>query len=206
MIDVKEAYQRVWEHYNRIVTFSKDEFEMVTALSEIRLLKKGDFVYKQGRIPCYGGYVYRGALRHFHTDPQTRIETTVGFEFEDSCIGDLRSIFYHEPAPTSLQTLEDTVLGTLKKEHYLYLVDHCRPFARMMLLAMEHRYNAIIADTVRTRTEEAETTYLKMVSDYPEVLQRVPQRHIASYLGVKPQSLSRIRKNIATAERSRQVA
>jgi CRP-like cAMP-binding protein len=196
MIDIQEARLRVWKHYNKIITFSREDFAMVIDRSELLTLRKGDYVYKQGKIPAYGGYVYRGALRHFHTHPYSGNETTVGFQFEDACIGDLRSIFYNEPTSTSLQALEDTVLAILKKEHYLYLVDHCRPFAKMMLLAMEQRYNTLLGETIKNRNEEAEEKYLKLLQDLPQVLRRVPQHYIASYLGIRPQSLSRIRKNI----------
>ncbi len=197
MIDYSTAYKRLWEHYNRIVPFSKEEFDMIMNAGDVRMLRKGELVYKQGRVPTYGGYVYQGALRHFHTDPHTKVETTVGFEFEDSCIGDLRSIFYNEPTTTSLQAVEDTILGTLEKKHYLYLVDHCRPFAKMMLLAMEHRYDSLVRDSIRNRNQEADQAYLTMLKNYPQILRRVPQHYIASYLGIKPQSLSRIRRQIA---------
>lgn len=206
MIDFQKAYHRMWDHYNSIVPFSQEEFDMVVKRGELRTVRKGDLVYKQGRIPAYGAYIYHGALRQFHTDSKTGVETTVGFEFEGSCIGDLRSIFYQEPTCTSLQALEDTVLGTLSKEHYPYLVDHCKPFAKMMLLSMEQRYNAIVGETVRNRTEEAEEAYLKMLTDFPQILPRVPQHYIASYLGIKPQSLSRIRKNISKSQAQKQVA
>lgn len=196
MIDLQEAYNRVWDHYNRIVPFTKAEFDMVMDLGELHVLKKGEFVYRQGRIPAYGGYVFKGSLRHFHTDPLTGKETTVGFEFEDSCLGDLRSIFYNEPTTTSLQAMEETILGRLRKEHYLYLMDHCKPFGKMMLLAMEQRYKMLIEESINSRNVEAEDAYLKMLVDYPQIVQRVPQHYIASYLGIKPQSLSRIRKNI----------
>lgn len=206
MIDIEDAYQRVWTHYNSIFPFSKEEFDMLLALGEFRAIRKGDFVYRQGRLPAYGAYVYKGALRHFCTDAETGKEITIGFEFEDSCIGDLRSLYYQEPAQISLQALEDCVLCTLKKEHYPYLVDHCKPFAKMMLLALEQRYNAVIAETVKNRTEEAEKAYIQMLTNFPQVLQRVPQHYIASYLGIRPQSLSRIRKNISITQCHRQIA
>lgn len=196
MIDYNEAYKRLWQHYNSIVPFSKEEFDMIMDLGSVRMLRKGELVFKQDRVPGYGGYIYRGALRHFYTDPNTKVETTVGFEFEDTCIGDLRSIFYNEPASTSLQALEDTLIGTLEKKHYLYLVDHCPPFAKMMILGMEHRYNSIVRESIRNRNMEAEQAYLDMLETYPQILQRVPQHYIASYLGIKPQSLSRIRRQI----------
>jgi CRP-like cAMP-binding protein len=200
MLDLQDAYKRMWDHHNKVVTFSKEEFEMMVGLGDVHALKKGEFIYRQGRIPAYGGYVFRGALRHFHTDPDSGLETTVGFEFEDSCFGDLRSIFYNEPASTSLQALEETIVGRLKKEHYLHLFETCRPFAKLMLLSLEGRYNSLISESVKNRNEEAEESYLKMLSDFPQILQRVPQRYIASYLGIRPQSLSRIRKNICQHE------
>ena len=186
----------MWEHHNKVVPFSKEEFDMMMDLGEIYTMKKGEFFFKQGRLPAYGGYIFQGALRRFYTDPVSGEETTVGFEFEDSCLGDLRSIFCDEPATTSLQALEETIIGRLSKKYYPWLVDHCKPFAKMMLLSMEKRYNSLISESVQTRNEEAEDIYLKMLENFPHILQRVPQRHIASYLGIKPQSLSRIRKNI----------
>ena len=202
MTSFNEAYHRVWEHFNEIVPFSKEEFDMVANLSEPQRLKKGDLVYKQDNIPSYGGFILEGVMRHFHANKDNREDTTVSFEFENSCFGDLRSIFYQEPAITSLQALEDTLILKLEKEKYLHLFDNCKPFSKLMLLIMEDRYNELIYETIRRKNEQAEERYLKMLQIYPRILQRVPQRYVASYLGIKPQSLSRIRKNIMIQERS----
>jgi CRP-like cAMP-binding protein len=198
MIDYEQAYLRAWQHYNQITPFTKEEFDFVASFSQVNEVKKGEMIYKQGSIPLYGGYIFKGSLRHFHTEKNERKETTVGFEFEDSCFGDLRSIFYNEAAVTSLQAMEDIIIGRLDKKHYLYLFENCKPFAKLMLLAMEKRFNDLMNETIQTRNEEAEERYLNMVETYPYILQRVPQRYIASYLGIRPQSLSRIRKNITT--------
>lgn len=202
MTSFNEAYHRVWEHFNKIVPFSKEEFDMVANLSEPQRLKKGDLVYKQDNIPTYGGFILEGVMRHFHSNKDSREDTTVSFEFENSCFGDLRSIFYEEPAVTSLQALEDTLILKLEKEKYLHLFDNCKSFSKLMLLITEDRYNDLIYETIRRKNEQAEQRYLKMLNIYPRILQRVPQRYVASYLGIKPQSLSRIRKNIMMQERS----
>jgi CRP-like cAMP-binding protein len=196
MIDFDEAYQRAWMHHNKVVAFSPEEFKMMSDLTTVQTLKRGEFIYRQGTIPAYGGYLFQGCMRHVHIDRATHQETTVDFEFEDCCFGDLRSFFYHEPARTSLQALEPVTIARLDKAHYLHLFDHCKPFAKLMLLAMEHKYNTLVSDTIASRNEPAEERYLKMLQQFPHILQRVPQRHIASYLGIRPQSLSRIRKNI----------
>ena len=152
-------------------------------------------VYKQDGIPKYGGYIIRGGLRYFHTDGD-RKEITTGFHFEDDCFGDMRSILFNEPAAVSLQAIEETTIGRLDKSHYVHLFETCRPFAKVMLLALEKNYNALVKETIERIDQEAEERYLKMLTQYPQILRRVSQRHIASYLGIKPQSLSRIRKNI----------
>jgi CRP-like cAMP-binding protein len=190
------VYNRVWSHFNEITPISKEDFAGIAALAKIQTLKKGDIVYEQGGIPAYGGFVIRGALRYFYTPPMERRDVTTSFQFEDTCFGDLRSIFYNEPALTSLQAIEDTIIARLDKLHYLKLFDDCKPFARAMVLSLEAKYNELLGDTIERIDREAEERYLKMLEQFPHILQRVSQRHIASYLGIKPQSLSRIRKNI----------
>jgi CRP-like cAMP-binding protein len=198
MSDKEAIYQKIWAHYNQITPFSRDEFEQMTGFSTITTLKKGELVYKQGSKPNYGGYVVKGALRYFHTG-RNREEVTSGFQFEDSCFGDLRSIFYDEKAITSLQAIEDCVIARLDKVHYLRLFEECKPFAKVMVLSLESKYNDLMGETIERIDQEAEERYLKMISMYPYILQRVSQRYIASYLGIRPQSLSRIRKNIMAA-------
>lgn len=195
MNEIDLIYKKVWDHYNEITHFSKEEFDQIVELSTIVTLRKGEILYKQGGIPKYGGYIVRGAVRYFHTD-SNRQEITTGFQFEDDCFGDMRSILFNEPATLSLQAIEDTTIGRLDKKHYLYLFEHSKPFAKVMLLALEKNYNELVRETIERIDQEAEERYIKMLDAYPHILQRVSQRHIASYLGIKPQSLSRIRKNI----------
>jgi CRP-like cAMP-binding protein len=203
MVDYNQALHKIWAHFNQITPFSRDEFDKMANLTILKVLKKGEIVYKQGSIPEYGGYIIRGALREFYTPPFERRDVTTGFHFEDTCFGDLRSIFYNEPALTSLQAIETTYIGQLDKLHYLHLFDTCKPFARVMMLSMESKYNELLNETIERIDREAEQRYLKMLNQYPQILQRVSQRYIASYLGIKPQSLSRIRKNITERKSSR---
>lgn len=200
MNSFNEAYQRVWEYFNTIVPFTREEFDMVASLSKPHKLKKGELVYEQENVPQYGGFILNGCMRHFYISSQG--DTTVSFEFENSFFGDFRTIFYEESANTSLEVLEDTTILRLDKSNYQHLFDHCKPFSKLMLLVMEQRYSELISETIKRKNEQAEERYLKMLEVYPRILQRVPQRYVASYLGIKPQSLSRIRKNIMIQERA----
>jgi len=196
MTELEQLYHRIWAHCNEVTPFPKEDFERIAALSTLVTLKKGEIIYKQGSMPSYGGFIVQGALRYFYTPPLERREVTTGFQFENSCFGDLRSIFYHEPAQTSLQAIEDSILVRLDKQHYLHFFDTCKPFARFIMLSMEGKYKELLGETIERIDREAEARYLKMVEQFPQIPQRVSQRHIASFLGIKPQSLSRIRRNI----------
>jgi|GEM_PF-1358120 len=197
MINEKEAYQRVWSHYNAMTPFPKEDFDLVFSCSRMVMLRKNEYVFRQGTSPLFGGYIFHGSLRQFVTDKQTREETVLGFHFENTCFGDAHGIFFNEPSTTSIQAMEDTLIGRLDREHYQFLFDNCKSFARLMVLAVEKRNTELVQESLESRTVEAEDRYLKMLTMYPHILQRVSQRDIASYLGIKPQSLSRIRKNIS---------
>lgn len=199
MINETEACKRVWRHYNAMTPFPKNEFDMIVACSTCSVIRKNEYVFRQGTVPLYGGYIFEGSMRQVISDGHAGKEMVVGFNFEDSCFGDLRGIFYDEPSATSLQAMEDTLIGRLNKEHYRYLFDNCKAFARLMMMALERRYTQLVQESAASRSIEAEDRYLRMLTEYPHILQRVSQRDIASYLGIKPQSLSRIRKNISQA-------
>ena len=199
MINEKEAYERVLSHYNTMTPFSREDFDIVVACSTYSVIRKNDFIFKQGSVATFGGYVFQGSLRQYVTDKKTREETVVGFNFEDSCFGDVRGIFYNEPSCSSLQAMEDTLIGRLDKQHYHFLFDNCKSFARVMMVALEMRDAELLQESVESKIVEAEDRYLKMITAFPHILLRASQRDIASYLGIKPQSLSRIRKNISQA-------
>lgn len=191
----KETYDRIFTHFNAYTEYTHDEFKMVWNLTKPFKIKKGGFIYLQGQPCTYGGYILEGCTRHYHVDENME-EHTVGFEFEDYCFGDLRSIFFGTPSPTTLQVLEHTKLMRMEKSAYLYLVDNCKPFSKMMFLALESRYSRLVDVLIKNKSEMADHRYLEMLELYPQILKRVPQRYIASYLGIQPQSLSRIRRNI----------
>ncbi|MEM0995359.1 MAG: hypothetical protein AAGI49_20165 [Bacteroidota bacterium] len=101
-----------------------------------------------------------------------------------------------KPSDQYIQALEKTTVAVLSREATYELYDLIPKFERFGRLMAE---NAFIG--LRRRTEtlthlSAEERYLNLVNNRPKVIQRVPQHYIASYLGIKPQSLSRIRKRI----------
>ena len=162
-------------------------------------LAKGEVLLQDGEICEHVWFIGRGLVRaYFLKDGE---EVTQQFFFEGSYTTDYESFLTQRPTQLHLQALEPTLLLALHREAMqgLYAADPGaermgRRIAEEIFLSVSRRNRSFLLDS-------AEQRYLDLMRERPKVMQRVPQRHIASYLGVKPESLSRIRARVARTGR-----
>ena len=146
----------------------------------------------------YKFYVLKGCLRSYFVD-LSGIEHTVQFAIEDWWIGDYPAYFTGKKSTLNVECLEDCTLLKVRKEHWDHLyreVPKLETFSRIQLergLASTHKKN------IDSYTMSTAAKYEQFVANFPELEQRVKNYHIASYLGIKPESLSRIRRKIQFA-------
>jgi CRP-like cAMP-binding protein len=137
-----------------------------------------------------------GCLRAYYTDDRG-IEHAVQFAIEDWWIGDMRSFMTETPAWLNIDALEDTEVLMISKESIDRLYVEIPAFERYFRIRIQ---NAFIAEQQRIGaglSKSAEERYLEFIQKYPKMEQRIPQVHIASYLGITPEFLSTIRGKIA---------
>jgi CRP/FNR family transcriptional regulator, anaerobic regulatory protein len=101
------------------------------------------------------------------------------------------------PSKNSIEALEDSTLLTISANNYNFLLKNCNSFALHKLRLRSKSAEAQLAHSNEFH-ESAEKRYLNLLSKYPNINQRVAQYHIASYLGITPESLSRLRKKLAS--------
>lgn len=157
-------------------------------------VRKDTIIIRQGQYCdlCY--FVLKGCLRQFViTDG---IEKTIAIYTEGQAINYYTNQTDTQPAPNYLSSLEDSILlvGNPSKDHELYtrfpkLVD----ITRKML---EHQLGRTQDSFAKFKISSPEDRYLNLLNERPDLLQRVPQHILASFLGITPESLSRIRKRI----------
>ncbi len=138
-------------------------------------------------------------MRAYHTDKKGD-EFTIYFAFSDWWIGDPTSFYGGTPARYSCQALEECVLLRADKNHFEAALDEVPAFEKFYRNKMRKSYAAAQQKLMDAHAESAEEKYIKLLKNAPEIVQRIPQIYIASYLGIKPQSLSRIRKTIASSK------
>jgi CRP-like cAMP-binding protein len=189
-------YDRLVKHLQSLVHFGHDDMEVLTSFIEPVNIKKKEYLFRQGEICRYVGFVDKGCLRYFFTDEKAH-EHILYFAFEEWWVGDLNSFYMNEPSPNSLQALEPC-------EMFLFSLTSFEGARKAIpcfddFITQKHRkaYSSSQQKSFEARAATAEEKYIKLVQSSPGVFQRVPQHYIASYLGITPESLSRIRKKIA---------
>jgi len=182
-------------HIEKRVHLTDDDFDIITKFFLHKKLRKKQFLLNEGEVCRHIGFVNSGCLREYTIDNKGA-EHIIQFAIEDWWVSDLNSFLSGLPAEHNIDALDDSELLLLEKSATDKMLNACPKMERFFRLLMEANYVAThqrIADSLSTAAEER---YLKFIKTYPKLIEQVSQNQIASYLGITPQSLSRIRKEL----------
>ena len=187
LYEIKEYYKK------RGVIIPENEFNIISELLQSKSLKKKEFFFKAGDTNTSVAYIQKGSVRVFITDKQKK-EYNRFFAFEDWWIGEYHQVMNNLPSKTSIQALEKTEMIEITKNAFDIILEKCPIFTRATFNFYLKSYANLLEKEEIKKTLTIEDLYLDLLKNKPEVLKRVPLYHIASYLGVKPESLSRVKK------------
>ncbi|GAB3985919.1 Crp/Fnr family transcriptional regulator [Spirosoma daeguense] len=186
-------FELLRKHIEKRIAITDEEFAVAESLFRPQKLRKKQFLLNQGAVCLYESFVVSGCLKSFYTDKQGT-EHVLRFSVEDGWAGDIDSFAHATPASFSIQAIETTTLLTINKPALAQLYQqapHLETFFRILnekaLVATSQR----VIDTLSTSAQER---YEHFLSTYPHLVQRVSLKDIASYLGVTPIFLSRLRQ------------
>jgi CRP-like cAMP-binding protein len=191
---------RIADYFARFAVLSQEEYAAIAESAVVRHCPKGTILLEAGQVSkeCY--FVLEGCVREYYVVDGE--EKTTGFFTEEQWVVSISSFTNKTPADHFFACIEDAVLvvGSEDRENELY-----RKFPRFETLS-RLELGKVLAEQQRLRamyvTDSPEERYLRILERQPLLLQRVPQYQLASYIGVKPESLSRIRKRILTRQAS----
>jgi len=173
-----------------------EEKSHIESSFKLKKLRKKQYLQQEGDICKHMGFVVKGAARMFSVDDRGH-EYILRFGMEGWWLGDYESYMLEEPTKFYVEMLEDTDLLIIPKEQMMKLIatvpavaETIRVIDKKNFIVTQQRIHAAISQT-------AEERYESLVKSHPDFLQRFPQNMIASYLGITPESLSRIRKKMA---------
>jgi len=173
-----------------------EEFELVSSLFTPVTIKRNHFILREGEICRYGYFVVKGTLRLYSIDKKGE-EHIIQFALEDWWISDVSSMISGKASIYNIDALEDSDVLQIDKNSFEKFISFSPKFEKMFNLGSQKSRIALQERVTNFLSMTAEEKYLFMINKYPDIINRVPQRHIASFLGITPESLSRVRKNLS---------
>ncbi len=159
-------------------------------------VKKGTTLIEVNQVVLNQYYVQSGCLRSYFTDSTGR-EHTLMFAIHDWWISDYTAFFTKTPAIVTIECLEDAVIYKLSKENLDNLYQKIPPLEAFFRKKMEGAFASFQKRILGNISLSARERYHSFITTYPTIEKTVKNYHIASYLGITTESLSRIRKEIA---------
>ncbi|MDN3582182.1 Crp/Fnr family transcriptional regulator [Mucilaginibacter flavus] len=193
-------YEIITQSLRKLVDFTDEElFTFMQRLKPVTL-KKFSFYLKEGQV-CKGMViVQKGCLRYFSRGEKG--DQTLGFAFEGEWIGDYESFLLQAPSHDFIEAIEDTELFTLSYADMQGLYQYSQRFERFGRIIAENLFISTARSNRNLLTQSAEDRYMELLSNRSHLFERLPQHLIASYLGIQPQSLSRIRAKLSNNTKS----
>ncbi len=184
------------KHIEKRTHLSDADFEVVKTYFVPKKFRKKQFLLHEGDVCRHIGFVNSGCLREYTIDNKGT-EHIIQFAIEDWWVSDLNSFLSGEPAEFNIDALQDSEILLLEKSARHNLLNECPKMERFFRILIESNHVANHKRIANSLSASAEERYLKFIKTYPELFEQIPQNHIASYLGITPQSLSRIRKELS---------
>lgn len=178
--------------FERYVSLTLTEKHYLRKNIPIKAFEKNEMILLEGSISRSFYFILKGAVRLFYTVDGA--ERTAFFYLENTFVSSYESFTKQMPAKHNLQAIEDTITAEISQEVAMEVAQLDPKFEFLARVIMEEElvvYQDIISSFI---TMNAEERYLKILKEQGELLQRIPQHQLATYLGVSPETLSRIRK------------
>jgi CRP-like cAMP-binding protein len=183
------------ENIRTYIPLSAADENAIERLFYKREVQKEEYFLKEGEVCKYLFFIEKGLVRYYLSNEGE--EQTNYFNKEGEWVCDYPSFLPKTASKVNIQTLEDTTVWVISYDdlqRFYRDVTHGERFGR---LAIEQVFANVMQQITSLYTDKPDIRYQKFMQDYFDVAQRIPQYYIASYVGVKPQSLSRIRKRLA---------
>ena len=172
---------------------SDEQLQLLTGKFRARQVRKHDFVLRQGEVCSDFIFVHEGCLRLYYVSDE--IEVSVWFAFPGSSAIEISSFIQQRPSEYFIQAVEDSEILYLPKQEIESLYRELPPLQELMRKYWEDVAINLIARFTALQRDSADKRYLDLLKK-PPYLQVIPQKYLASFIGVTPTSLSRIRKKI----------
>ena len=190
------AFERLRAYFEGKAAFTEEELAFVETLFLPRALPAGEFLQRAGDVANYAAFVATGCLRSYVIDVKGK-EHIVQFAPEDWWLADTTSLLSGTPSQYFIDAVEASHLLLIDPPSHQRALDRVPGYAASFRTGLQRHAAAKDQRIVNSLASSAEERYAEFIRTYPSIALRVPQFMLASYLGVSPETLSRVRRSRA---------
>tara|TARA_R110000751_G_scaffold256864_1_gene356360 strand:- start:1010 stop:1591 length:582 start_codon:yes stop_codon:yes gene_type:complete len=187
-MNIEKILNEIGETYSPISIECQEEF---IANSKISTFKKGEIVVREGQFSKKGYLIVQGCSRAYYLKDGKDISDW--FTFENQIMASVVSFFSKEPSPHYVEFIEDSTVIEFSKDTVDILIDKYHDFERFISKVVTETMLGLCERLYTIQFNKAEERYKHLLAIYPDITNRIPLTHIASYLGITLETLSRIR-------------
>lgn len=181
--------------FRKYFPLNSEEQEEVKRLFQRRIVKRKGLLLQEGEICRNYYFVVSGCFRMFAIDSDFK-EHNLQFAVENDWIVDFQSFYTERPSKLYIEAVETSLVLQISHEDLLYLYVNYPKFDRNFRIILEQKYIGYQNRILQNISSTGEERYVSFLNDYPHLINRLPNTQIASYIGVTPEFLSKIRKNL----------
>lgn len=193
-------FSKYKDFMQKYISLNSTDWDIIKSKLKIEYLKKGDIIHNIGDVSSKIMFVNSGLARTYILDENGK-ENTWAIHFNDKnsymtnlFIGDYESFINQTQSKLAIDALEDCEVVVLKYEDLKFLYDNTKIGDRFGRLINQEAYTYLHNSIIIRQTKTAKERFENFISETPYLLEKVPQYHIATFLGITPQHLSRLKK------------
>lgn len=186
---------RLIEHFESYLPLSAAEKQLVETRATLRKIKRRQMILQEGFVCKHYAFVVEGCFRMYGVDKKGT-EHNIQFAAENDWIADIGSFHSGKPSQLFIEAIEPSVVLQIGKEDLYFLYLSIPKLDRIFKVIIENKYVELQNRVLQNISSTAQERYLNFLEQYPTLSQRLPNVQIASYLGITPEFLSKIRKDL----------
>lgn len=191
-----KSRQALTEHFQKYLLLKEAELEMIADKASYRKIKRRQMILQEGFACRHYSFIVEGCFRMYGVDDKG-VEHNIQFAAENDWIADIGSFHSQKPSKLFIEAMEASEIVQIEREALYFLYLNIPKLDRIFKVIIENKFVELQNRVLQNISSTAQQRYLNFLEQYPTLASRLPNVQIASYLGITPEFLSKIRKDLA---------
>ncbi len=189
--------QNLIDHFARYQALKEGEIDLLQSILVEKRIKRRQFILQEGEVCKHYNFVVEGCFKMYKVDTKGSTHN-LQFAVENGWIADIGSFHSEKASELNIEALEQSIILQISKEDLITLYTHFPVFDRIFRVLVENAFINLQKRVLQNISATAEERYLDFLNIYPHLFNRISNVQIASFIGVTPEFLSKVRKEISS--------